>query len=201
VDGDGAKTSPEAKKATYPLGMILIGLLLMSALLYVGVREAEQSRSLDKGSPAPEFSLARYEGGTLSLSGLRGKVVLLDFWASWCEPCLAEIPFLVKLAREYEPRGLVLVAANRDEGANAKVSVGVFVARKAPELAPYIVFADPAAAAHYQVVVLPTAYFIDRDGKILSSHLGYSSEAAMRSRVEQALTLTLSGAEGSKGQP
>src|SRR6266852_2174272 len=156
--------------------MILVG-LLCSALLYLGVRAAKQSQTLDKGAPAPGFSLARYEGGTLSLSALRGKVVLLDFWASWCEPCLAEIPFLVKLAREYEPKGLVLVAANRDEGANAKASVGVFVARQAPDLGPYIVFADTAVAAHYQIDSLPTAYFIDREGKILSSYFGYSPEA------------------------
>jgi len=187
VDEDGATTSPGAKKATHPLGMILIGLLL-SAVLYLGIRGAKQSHTLDKGAPAPGFSLARYEGGTLSLSALRGKVVLLDFWASWCEPCIAEIPSLVKLAREYEPKGLVLVAANWDEGANAKASVGVFVARRAPDLAPYIVFADTTAAAHYQIDSLPTVYFIDREGKILGSYFGYSPEAAMRSRIEQALS-------------
>ncbi|HXN40787.1 MAG TPA: TlpA disulfide reductase family protein [Myxococcaceae bacterium] len=180
-------THSKAKKATYPLGTILVG-LLFGAFLYLGVREAKQSHTLAQGAPAPGFSLARYEGGTLSLSALRGKVVLLDFWASWCEPCLAEIPFLVKLAREYEPMGLVLVAVNRDEGANVKASVGVFVAKQAPDLAPYIVFADTAVAAHYQINFLPTVYFIDREGKILSSYSGYSPEAAMRSRVEQALS-------------
>jgi thiol-disulfide isomerase/thioredoxin len=187
VDEDGAKTSSEAKKASHPLGLILVG-LLFSAVLYLGIRGAKQSHTLQIGAPAPGFSLARYEGGTLSLSALRGKVVLLDFWASWCEPCIAEIPFLVKLAREYEARGLVLVAANRDEGANAKASVGVFVARRAPDLAPYIVFADTAAAVHYQIDSLPTVYFIDREGKILNSYSGYSPEAVMRSRIEQALS-------------
>lgn len=187
MDEDGATTRSKAKKPSHPLGVILVG-LLFSAFLYLGVREAKQSHTLDKGAPAPGFSLARYEGGTLSLSALRGKVVLLDFWASWCEPCLAEIPYLVKLAREYEPKGLVLVAANRDEGANANASVGVFVSRRAPDLAPYIVFADTAVVGLYQINSLPTVYFIDRQGKILSSYSGYSPEAAMRSRVEQALS-------------
>lgn len=165
----------------------LLVVLLLSAIAYLGVREARDGALVRKGSVAPSFKLARYGGGTLALDELRGKVVMLEFWATWCPPCVAELPSLSKLAKEFEPRGVVLVAADRDEGSTAKSDVGIFVARRVPELAQSIVFADDATALKYRVSALPTLYFIGRDGKIIESYSGYASESVLRSRIERAL--------------
>jgi len=165
----------------------LLVVLLLSAIAYLGVREAQDGALLRKGSAAPSFRLARYEGGTLALDELRGKVVMLDFWATWCPPCVAELPSLSKLAKEFEAKGLVLVAAHRDEGSAARADVGRFVAKRAPELAQNIVFANDATAAKYRIDAIPTLYFIGRDGKVIDSYSGYASESVLRSRIERAL--------------
>lgn len=181
----------EAKRSTPSRGGFLVAILvglLLAAIAYLGVRDAGQGTLARKGSVAPAFRLARYEGGTVALDELRGKVVMLDFWATWCPPCVAEIPSLVKLAQEFEPRGLVLLAANRDEGQTAKAEVGIFMARRAPDLARSVVFADNGMAASYRVDSLPTLYFIDREGKILEAYAGYASESVLRSRIERALS-------------
>jgi thiol-disulfide isomerase/thioredoxin len=165
-------------------GFVFFGALLLAAIAYLGVREARQ-KLIRKGTVAPSFKLARYGGGTLALDELRGKVVMLEFWATWCPPCVAELPSLTKLAKEFEPRGLVLVAANRDDA--PKADVETFVAQRAPALASNIVFADDATALTYRVESLPTLYFIDREGKIIESYSGYASESSLRSRIERAL--------------
>lgn len=167
--------------------IVFFGALLLAAIAYLGVREARQKQLIRKGTVAPSFKLARYGGGTLGLDELRGKVVMLEFWATWCPPCVAELPSLTKLAKEFEPRGLVLVAANRDDAPTAKADVETFVAKRAPELAPNVVFADDATALTYRVESLPTHFFIDREGKIIGSYSGYASESTLRSRIERAL--------------
>jgi thiol-disulfide isomerase/thioredoxin len=168
-------------------GFVFFGALLLAAIAYLGVREARHKTLIPKGTVAPSFKLARYGGGTLGLDELRGKVVMLEFWATWCPPCVAELPALTKLAKEFEPRGLVLVAANRDDAPTAKVDVETFVAQRAPALASNIVFADDATALSYRVESIPTFFFIDREGKIIDSYSGYASESSLRSRIERAL--------------
>jgi thiol-disulfide isomerase/thioredoxin len=175
--------------ATAPPGgrwvILALAGLLFAGVLYLGVLEAR--RSPMEGVSAPSFKLERYLGGSLALEDLRGRVVMLDFWATWCPPCVAEMPSLVKLAREYEPKGLAFVAANRDEGDTARLQVKRFLTKHAPDLAPDIVFADDVTASRYQVRSLPMLYFIDRDGKVLGSYAGLASESALRKQIEQAL--------------
>jgi len=94
---------------------------------------------------------------------------------------------MVKVAHEYEPQGLVLLAANRDEEQRAKAAVGIFVANRIPELASHVVFADASTSASYRVVMLPTSYLIGRDGKVLDSYAGYLAEPMLRKKIEQVL--------------
>jgi thiol-disulfide isomerase/thioredoxin len=160
---------------------------LATAIAYLGIHEARHSTAMSRGALAPSFKLARYGGGTVSLEDLRGKVVMLDFWATWCLPCVAEMPALTKLAGEYEPKGLVFVAANRDDGETAPAQVGIFVAQRAPDLGKSVVFADDQMAMSYGLEALPTLYFIGRDGRIVDSYSGYASESALRRKIEKAL--------------
>ena len=168
--------------------LVVTGLLGLAALSYLGVREALRARLAADGTAAPTIKLKKYdETGTVSLTDFQGKVVMLDFWATWCAPCQAEMPALLKLAKEYEGRGLVFVAASRDEMPDAPLFVQEFVQSRMPELGPYVVFAPDELAALYQVQALPTLFFLDRKGNVLDSHRGMLSEAALRQRIERAL--------------
>lgn len=150
-----------------------------------GVEEARQSRGIGKGTPAPELRAEKYGGGELALSDLRGKVVMLDFWATWCPPCVQEMPTLVKLAREYESRGLVFVAAANDN----PVAVGSFVSNNLGGLPSnaHVLFPSEETFKSYRVVSLPTLYFIDREGRVIAAASGFAAEPVLRSRIEHAL--------------
>jgi thiol-disulfide isomerase/thioredoxin len=135
----------------------------------------------------PEFVMERYGGGKLALSELRGKVVMLDFWATWCPPCQEEMPSLVKLAKEFEGQGLVFVAASRDDDDVKEELVRQFLGRNLPELEPYVVYANDEVAMAFRVEALPTLYFLNREGKVIDAVRGMMSEPALRRRVENAL--------------
>ncbi|MBZ4418297.1 TlpA disulfide reductase family protein [Myxococcus sp. RHSTA-1-4] len=165
----------------------LVAGLGLAGVVYLGVMEAQRAKLVPDGTSAPELELARHDGGTLKLSELRGQVVMLDFWATWCPPCREEMPALVKLAKEYEPQGLVFVAASRDDGPKADRLVESFLKRTLPDLRPYVVYANDDVARTFQVTALPTLYFLDREGKVMDAQRGALSEDALRRRIERAL--------------
>jgi len=118
---------------------------------------------------APDFSLSSLSGGSVRLADLRGKVVLLNFWATWCVPCRMEMPALEALYQRYKDAGLVVLAVNMDTLSSA--SVEAFVKEVAVTFP--IVF-DPAwaTAGLYQVRGLPTTYLIDRVGNVVVREVG-----------------------------
>jgi peroxiredoxin len=107
------------------------------------------------------FSVATPDGGALSLGDLRGKIVVLNFWATWCEPCVEEMPALERLARTYRVRGLVVLALSVDrEGASV---VEPFLKRHG---LTFPVGLDPrqAVARQYRIWALPSTLILDRNG-------------------------------------
>lgn len=164
----------------------LIAALAATALILQSWSDARRAELVSAGAMAPDFELEKLDGSTVKLSELRGKVVLIDFWATWCPPCREEMPHFVKLAQEYEDKGLVFVAATGDERADEK-TVRRYSTAAVPGLAKYVAWADNAVSAAYQVDSLPTLYFIDREGRIGEAITGYTSEAALRRRIEEAL--------------
>jgi thiol-disulfide isomerase/thioredoxin len=178
---------PPARQGWSKVLLVVTGLLGLAGLSYLGVQQALRARMASDGTAAPPLKLQRYEKGTLSLADLEGKVVMLDFWATWCAPCQAEMPALVKLAKEYEGKGLVFVAASRDDMPDAPLFVQEFVQSRLPELSPYVVFAPDELAAIFQVTALPTLYFLDRQGRVVDAQRGMLSESALRQRIERAL--------------
>src|SRR5277367_7065442 len=135
--------TPPAARSARLFVVILLGLGILGAL-WLGIREARDARPHPAGLQAPKVGFQRFGGGAVSLQSLRGKVVLVDFWATFCAPCVEEMPVLVKLAREYEPQGLVFVAPSLDDPDRAVVEVGAFIDRRVPGLAPYAAFGNDA---------------------------------------------------------
>jgi thiol-disulfide isomerase/thioredoxin len=166
--------------------VLLLGLGILGAL-WLGIKEARHARPHTAGLQAPNVGFQRFGGGAVALASLRGKVVLVDFWATFCSPCVEEMPVLVKLVHEYEPRGLVFVAPSLDDPDRAAVEVGVFLDRQVPGLAPYAAFGNDASANAFGVRVLPTMVVIDRAGKVTATYIGSASESAWRARIESAL--------------
>lgn len=177
--------SEQPKKKTDRVSAVIVVLLLAGAAV-MGWQEVEDSRRLPDDSPAPDFTVERLEGGAVTLSALKGHVVLVDFWATWCPPCREEMPYLVKLAKQYEGQGVRLVAVSNDDLDEQREAVGRFV-EGLPDLKPFAAFGTPELGADYLVRALPTLYVIDRDGHIVASATGQASESQIERWIQKAL--------------
>ena len=163
-------------------GAVALGLV---ALVWSSLMDARHAQSgVQVGDVAPPFVMEKYGGGEVSLEQLRGQVVMLDFWATWCPPCIREMPYMTRLAKEFEPQGLSFVAASRDD---QRAAVGIFVAQKVPDLKSYVTFAPDPVARAYRVEALPTLFFIDREGRIAEVHRGMVSEKQLRELIVKML--------------
>jgi len=124
------------------------------------------------GNRAPDFSLSAVGGGTVKLSGLRGKVVLIDFWASWCKPCKKELPELDKLAKAYKDAGadVTILAINID---TKRENADKFL--KTAKIKNLVVLYDASStsAEQYEPPTMPTSYLVDKKGIIKAVHEGY----------------------------
>ncbi len=123
---------------------------------------------LGQAEPAAAFSVATPDGGTLRLADFKGKVVFLNFWATWCEPCRDEMPALERLSRAYRDRGLVVVALSADrEGASV---VRPFLKRHGLTF-PVGLDPDQSVGRLYRVWALPSTFILDRTGaRLFSAH-------------------------------
>ena len=132
----------------------------------------------------PAFSLERLRGGRVTLAELRGKVVVLDFWATWCPPCRAEMPWLVKLGTRFESQGVVFIAISEDDPPGQVPLVNEF-AREVPGLERFAVLGDPELESAYGVTSLPTLFVLDRQGQLVQKFVGAADEAELVALVER----------------
>ena len=136
--------------------------------------------------PAPDVSLNLLNGGTLKLESLKGKVALVDFWATWCVPCLSEIPMFNQLKKDYQARGLEVIAISLDEEGAAKVKPFV----KAHPMDYTQVIGDQSTAPAFKVddSTLPVTILIDKQGRIRFRHIGITKKDVFESEINQLLS-------------
>ena len=122
-----------------------------------------------KGQRAPDFALPTLAGARMSLSSLRGKVVIVDFWAQWCEPCTKELPQLDKLQKEFAGKNVVILAVNLDKTKDNAQKLAQQLGLSLP------VLLDPAGsvAATYDLPKMPTSFLVDKKGIVRFVHEGF----------------------------
>ncbi len=121
--------------------------------------------------PAPNFTLKALDGKNLKLSEMRGNVVLINFWASWCGPCREEMPLLNELHAKYEPLGFTVLGVNVEEQEkNARGFLKNF-----PVDFPILLDNRNQVSKLYEVIAMPTSVVVDRDGNMRYLHRGYKS--------------------------
>lgn len=132
---------------------------------------------------APVFSL-KGDRGQISLQKYRGKVVYLDFWASWCVPCRKSFPWMNKMQEKYKSKGLVVIGINLDE---SKADAKNFL-KQVPGNFTMAYDPDGVTPGKYKVEVMPTSYLIDRRGNLVYTHRGFKKSKADKMEAEiQAL--------------
>lgn len=172
---------------------ITYSLILLAGLLWIGFSAAPQGSTTSGKIPAPQagflspdFTLTTLNGETIRLFDLRGRVILLNIWASWCPPCRAEMPAMQRVWEEYRAQGVVVLAVNatsQDTLADAQA----FVAENGLTF-PIPLDTEGEVTRLYRVSSLPTSFFIGADGVIREVVIGGPmAEALLRSRIEELL--------------
>lgn len=134
------------------------------------------------GKHVPDLALTTLDGSSLHLSDLRGKTVLLNFWATWCAPCKQEMPLLMRTAQANAGQGVVVVGVDVQE---SEAQVRSFVQRVGVTY-PIAIDGDGSAVAAYRVFGLPTTWVIDGSGVARASHLGPLSDTDLAKALRSA---------------
>ncbi|WP_432662235.1 TlpA disulfide reductase family protein [Wukongibacter baidiensis] len=148
--------------------------------------DEEVKEGIFPGDKAYDFTLLDREGNEISLSSLKGKVVFLNFWASWCGPCRAEMPHMQKVHEEYNDEDVVILAVNVTavekngiEDVNTYLDENKFTF-------PVLYDKDGAVATQYRVGAFPTTYIINKEGIIVNFITGAMSDERMKAQIEAA---------------
>lgn len=144
---------------------------------------SSQLRPASAGALAPDFSLPGLTGGPLTLSAYRGKVVLLDFWATWCDPCREEIPHFVDLQKQYGNQGLQIIGVSMDDGPEPVRDFYQHFQMNYP-----VAMGNAKIGELYGGILgLPIAFVIGRDGRIYAKHIGATSMSTFEKEIVSLL--------------
>lgn len=164
---------------------VVLGAVGVVALLAYGLtRNPRDFPSPLVDRKAPEFSLTLFDGRKITLEELKGKPVVVNFWASWCIPCREEAPWLEAAWRKYKKRGVVFLGINiQDRKANARAFIKEFGIT-------YLNGVDPRGkiSIDYGVYGVPETFFLDRQGKIAYKHLGVTSPSLLEEKIAEILS-------------
>ena len=167
-------------------GLSTLALALILGLLANGCRSSSGPGGGPPGAvhtAAPDFSVQDLNGHPVDLASLRGKVVLLNFWATWCTPCRAEIPNFVEFQNSYGPQGLQIVGLSMDDDAKP---VREFYQQFKMNY-PVGMGTDKLAQSYGGVLGLPVSVLIGRDGRIAAKYVGAAETPVLQQKIESLL--------------
>jgi peroxiredoxin len=172
---------PRSFQEKQPVKKILLAALAGGALLLLLLATAplRQGPGVEAGQKAPDFTLARLQGGLASLSDYSGKVVLINFWATWCKDCRREMPELDALFQKLKDRGFVVLAISMDE--EGRKVVAPFIEKHGPTYP--ILLADRPTPAAYRIYGLPTSYLLDGKGVVVRRYVGPVKPEALENDI------------------
>jgi thiol-disulfide isomerase/thioredoxin len=177
--------------------VLTIVALVVAAMIYTGARKSRVAGNSGivqgeeaavqgdlKGKMAPNFELDTLDGKKIKLSDLRGKAVLVNFWATWCGPCKIEMPWFVELQNQYGPEGLTIIGIAMDDSPTEEI------AKFAKEMGinyPILRGKEAVGEAYGGVMGLPTTFYVGRDGKIVDQGAGLVSRKEIENNIKAAL--------------
>jgi cytochrome c-type biogenesis protein len=176
---------PAIRSARNPLALV-VAAVVVAGMLYFGMHMARRGGRPPStaATPAPDFTLESLEGKNIRLSDLRGKAVLLNFWATWCVPCKIEMPWFVELQNQYGAQGLQIVGVAMDDA--SKEDIAKF-AKDMGVNYPILLGKEAVGDQYGGVPALPETFFIGRDGKIVDKILGLRGKGDIEDDIKRAL--------------
>ena len=148
-----------------------------------GAQTVELEPAPEVGHPAPDFTLKDLDGNTVRLSDLRGKVVFINFWATWCPPCRAEMPEIESVHQDYKDKGVVVLGVDISE---PESTVRQYIQQGGFSWT-IVLDSTGEVARDYQVVAIPTSFFLDREGIIKAVNVGAMTKRAIEAKLAEAM--------------
>ena len=182
-------TTPSSRRrlvaARALIGVLAVALVLGSGCGKGGSGGKAGARAGEVGSTAPEFALPDLDGRVIQSADYRGKVVILDFWATWCPPCRKEIPHFVALQSKYRGKGVEVVGLSLDKGGAQEVRP---FAEENNVNYTMLIANQETTEAFGGITGIPTTFILDKEGKIAKRFLGYTDPAIFEETIQHLLS-------------
>ncbi len=186
VANSAMPSAPNRRGQRNPVALV-VAAVVAAAMLFYGMHMARRSGpppGITRSGPAPDFTLETLDGKSVRLADLRGKAVLLNFWATWCGPCKIETPWLVELQNQYGSQGLQVIGVAMDDSGKDEI------AKFAKDMGvnyPVLLGKEAVGDAYGGVPALPESFFIGRDGKIVDKIIGLKGKGEIEDSIKKAL--------------
>jgi peroxiredoxin len=179
-----------------PIILVVVAVVIAGMLFFAVKRAHKNSASIPQdtnmgvakvGGLAPNFTLQTLDGKKVSLADYRGKAVLVNFWATWCEPCNVEMPWLVDLHKKYAAQGFEILGVAMDDA--APKDIAKFAQDKGVNY-PVLIGQDAVGNAYGGVAFLPGNFYVDRNGKIIDKAFGLIGKPEIEENIQKIIAST-----------